>query len=452
MVVAIAVAVPGALNVVAYASARPGDPPPEMLPQSASSPQSQGVAVDPSPSTSPSDETAPVTVASGVDSRWHRTAVTVQLSATDDDSGVAATWFRVDGGAWKTGTKIVVAAPRNHGDDGQHAIDFYSVDGVGNTEAVQTVTVKIDTTPPKFSWRKVTPGVVYRTQSIHFRFTVREPSGAVRVGVTITDQYGHLVRRIKGIKRAPGARRVDLTPRYGNRKPFLPGLYRVHLTLVDQAGNKTVTKARVFRDYRPAKASVWRHVSGAGKRVALTFDDGGDGPWASMLRTLKAYHAHATFFPLGPWVNGALARKTIASGNAIGSHGWTHTDMTRQSYGGVRSELTRSIGPWWRAAKAVPVPYCRPPYGSYNSATLVAAGSAGFVRVILWDVDPRDWTEPGSGVIAQRVLSHVHSGAIVCMHLRPQTAAALPAILRGLRARGYKAVTIPELFRAAGYR
>jgi len=50
------------------------------------------------------------------------------------------------------------------------------------------------------------------------------------------------------------------------------------------------------------------------------------------------------------------------------------------------------------------------------------------------------------------VLSHVHSGAIVCMHLRPQTAAALPAILRGLRARGYKAVSLPELFRAAGYR
>jgi peptidoglycan/xylan/chitin deacetylase (PgdA/CDA1 family) len=50
------------------------------------------------------------------------------------------------------------------------------------------------------------------------------------------------------------------------------------------------------------------------------------------------------------------------------------------------------------------------------------------------------------------VLSHVHSGAIVCMHLRPQTAAALPAILAGLKARGYEAVSLPELFRAAGYR
>jgi len=46
----------------------------------------------------------------------------------------------------------------------------------------------------------------------------------------------------------------------------------------------------------------------------------------------------------------------------------------------------------------------------------------------------------------------VRPGSIVCMHLTSQTAAALPSILNGLRARGYKAVSLPELFRAAGYR
>ncbi len=71
---------------------------------------------------------------------------------------------------------------------------------------------------------------------------------------------------------------------------------------------------------------------------------------------------------------------------------------------------------------------------------------------MLWDVDPRDWAGPGAGAIASHVLSHVHSGAIVCMHLTPQTAAALPTILAGLKARGYEAVSLPELFRAAGYR
>jgi peptidoglycan/xylan/chitin deacetylase (PgdA/CDA1 family) len=46
----------------------------------------------------------------------------------------------------------------------------------------------------------------------------------------------------------------------------------------------------------------------------------------------------------------------------------------------------------------------------------------------------------------------VHPGAIVVMHLRAQTAAALPAILSGLKARGYRAVSLPELFHAAGMR
>ena len=149
----------------------------------------------------------------------------------------------------------------------------------------------------------------------------------------------------------------------------------------------------------------------------------------------RAYGTHGTFFPLGPYVaaSPSLARRTIAEGHAVGSHGWTHTEMTRQSYGAVRQRADRSEAPWWNAARATPVQYCRPPYGAYNGTTVAAAGSAGFTRVVLWDVDPRDWAEPGSGVIASHVLSHVRSGAIVCMHLRPQTAAALPAILSGLQ-------------------
>ena len=87
-----------------------------------------------------------------------------------------------------------------------------------------------------------------------------------------------------------------------------------------------------------------------------------------------------------------------------------------------------------------------------NSATTSASAAIGFYRVILWDVDPRDWSQPGAGVIASRVLGAVHPGAIVCMHLTPQTARALPSILSGLKARGYKAVSLPEMFHAAGMR
>ena len=356
--------------------------------------------------------------------------------------------------AWTKGTRIEVPAPKNHSNDGAHIIAFYSVDNAQNAEPEKSVTVKIDTTPPSFEWRDVSPAVIYRVQAVRFRFSVRDIGGPIRLSWRATDQYGIFAASKGGFEREPGAREIEVVPRYKNHEAFMPGLYQVGLTLTDQAGNVTVTGTRAFRNYRPAPAKVWRRVSGAGRRVALTFDDGGAGPWASMLNTLKANGAHATFFPLGPYAaaSPSLMRRTIDEGHAVGSHGWTHTAMTRQSYGGVRDEWIRSEAPWWNAAGATPVPYCRPPYGDSNATTVAASGSAGFTRVIMWDVDPQDWAQPGSGVIASRVLSHVSPGSIVCMHLTSQTAAALPAILSGLRARGYKAVSLPELFRAAGYR
>jgi peptidoglycan/xylan/chitin deacetylase (PgdA/CDA1 family) len=418
--------------------------------EAALQPSSAGVSASPSPG----DADAPVTIATGADTRWHRDDVVVRLSASDAVSGVAYTLFKVDDGAWTKGTRIEVKALKNHADDGAHVIRFYSVDNAQNAEREKSVTVKIDTTPPHFEWRDVAPGVITHVETVRFRFIVRDIGGPIRLSWRATDQYGSLAASQAGLEREAGLRELDVSPRYRNHEAFMPGLYRVGLTLTDQAGNVTVTGTRAFRNYRPAPAKVWRRVGGAGRRVALTFDDGGAGPWARILSTLKAYHAHATFFPLGPWAHASpsLMRRTVDEGHALGSHGWTHTAMTRQSYGAVRGEWIRSEAPWWEAAGATPVPYCRPPYGDYNGTTVAASGSAGFTRVILWDVDPQDWSEPGSGVIAQRVLSHVRAGSIVCMHLRGQTAAALPAILSGLHARGYKAVSLPELFRAAGYR
>ena len=432
-------ALPGAYAVATNATASTASP-------------SSSPSVSPSPS--PGDAEAPVTISTGVDDRWQRVDVVVHLSATDPFSGVAYTLFKVDGGAWTQGTRIEVRALKNHVNDGAHTIRFYSVDNAQNVEQEKSVTVKIDTTPPRFEWREVSPGVIDRMRAVRFRFIIRDIGGPIRLSWRATDQYGTLAASEGGLEREPGWREIEITPRYKNHAAFMPGLYTVELTLTDQAGNVTVTGRRAFRDYRPAPAKVWRRVRGAGRRVALTFDDGGAGPWASMLDTLRAYHAHATFFPLGPWVqtSPSLIRRTVAEGHAVGSHGWTHTVMTRQSYNGVRGEWVRSEAPLWNAAGATPVPYCRPPYGEYNGTTVAASGSAGFTRMILWDVDPRDWSEPGAGVIAQRVLSAVHPGAIVVMHLRAQTAAALPAILSGLRARGYRAVSLPELFRAAGYR
>ena len=68
---------------------------------------------------------------------------------------------------------------------------------------------------------------------------------------------------------------------------------------------------------------------------------------------------------------------------------------------------------------------------------------------MLWNVDPSDYTQPGSGAIEQRVLAQVRPGSIIISHdgggPRGQTLAAYPGIIAALRSRGYRIVTIPQL-------
>ncbi len=67
----------------------------------------------------------------------------------------------------------------------------------------------------------------------------------------------------------------------------------------------------------------------------------------------------------------------------------------------------------------------------------------------MWNVDPADYTLPGSGAIAARILAQVRPGSIVISHdgggPRGQTLAAYPTVIATLRRRGYRILTIPEM-------
>ena len=100
------------------------------------------------------DTTPPVAVASGYDSAWHDSPVQVTLAATDNSggSGVKSITYSIDGAAPTTvataSTQVTVAAPADHSNDGVHTLSYYATDNAGNQETAQTVSVKIDTTPP----------------------------------------------------------------------------------------------------------------------------------------------------------------------------------------------------------------------------------------------------------------------------------------------------------------
>jgi hypothetical protein len=93
------------------------------------------------------DTVAPVTVATGLaadaHSGWQNTPQLVSLDANDSLSGVAATYYTLDGGSRQTyGGPFTISA------DGPHVVTYWSVDAVGITEATNTGYVNVDVTAP----------------------------------------------------------------------------------------------------------------------------------------------------------------------------------------------------------------------------------------------------------------------------------------------------------------
>ncbi|MSW83728.1 MAG: polysaccharide deacetylase family protein [Actinobacteria bacterium] len=195
------------------------------------------------------------------------------------------------------------------------------------------------------------------------------------------------------------------------------------------------------------------YVSAAGaetKRVALTFDDGPSPYTRGILDTLARFGAHATFFNLGYLVTpttAATIRRVVAEGHVIGDHSWDHTDFTKLPRAQVRAQLVRTNATL-SATGAPPPRLFRPPYGAFNPSLLAQIRKAKMLT-ILWSIDTADYSATDPAEMAQQVLSDIKPGSIILMHdgggNRTTTSNALPLILKGLKERGYEAVTVPQL-------
>jgi peptidoglycan/xylan/chitin deacetylase (PgdA/CDA1 family) len=193
-------------------------------------------------------------------------------------------------------------------------------------------------------------------------------------------------------------------------------------------------------------------AGGGGRRdVALTFDDGPDAQTAAILETLERHGAPATFFVIGRQASARpeLVRRELRDGFDVEDHTHDHVHLAGLGEAAQRAQIARGAAAIMAAGAPAPR-LLRPPYGAYDAATLRILRSEQRLAV-LWSVDTRDYTRPGSDQIVAAALAGARPGAIVLLHDgggdRRQTAAALPRIVHRLRQRHYHLVTVPELLR-----
>jgi peptidoglycan-N-acetylglucosamine deacetylase len=192
-----------------------------------------------------------------------------------------------------------------------------------------------------------------------------------------------------------------------------------------------------------------RRAGSQHREIALTFDDG-PGPYTpEVLAILRRMHVPATFFEVGVLEQYFHASTTeiVAMGDPIGDHTELHPPMSELPRADQRSEILQQAAAIGRYGAPFPRLF-RPPYGLWNNATLSLLRKYRMLMV-LWTVDTNDYELPGVKSIVHAAVNGARPGAIILMHDaggdRSETVAALPVIVRDLRRKGYKLVTVPRL-------
>ena len=184
--------------------------------------------------------------------------------------------------------------------------------------------------------------------------------------------------------------------------------------------------------------------------IALSFDDGPHPRLTPViLGILQEYGIRATFFMIGENVGyyPNAARAVVEAGHEIGNHTFSHRRFSHLSEAEMKAEI-HACEQAISAVSSSPVRLIRPPEGQMNEAVRRAVGALDY-RIILWDVDTRDWAHTSPAGIARHILDTVRAGDIILMHdfigHDSPTPEALRLVIPELLARGYHFVTVGEL-------
>jgi peptidoglycan-N-acetylglucosamine deacetylase len=241
--------------------------------------------------------------------------------------------------------------------------------------------------------------------------------------------------------------KVASSPRIGTRE------------IVYDEKTHVISSERITKYPLSYTVARWGGNVGNENKIALTFDDGPDKKYTpEILGILKKYGAPGTFFVIGANanINANIIKETYANGNEIGSHTYTHPNISKIT----GSQFTFELNVAQRIIEGIigrKTLLFRPPYAEDiepetpdQMKPLLTTNEEGYYTVGM-HIDPNDWSSPGADQIVSRVIEGAKSGEgnVVLLHDgggdRKQTVEALPGIIEGLRNNGFELVSVSNL-------
>lgn len=181
------------------------------------------------------------------------------------------------------------------------------------------------------------------------------------------------------------------------------------------------------------------------KEVVLTFDDGPlPNRTTKVLEALNAECTKAIFFFVGKEASGYpdIVHATAKAGHTIGAHTMLHKDLAKMTLDEAKAEIEKSFSVIRRGAGEPTAPFFRYPMLRHSPESLKYLADRN-IAVFSTDIDSFDFKGGKADALIKRIMAGLdkHGKGIVLMHsIQPHTAAAMPELLKQLKAGGYKVV------------
>ncbi len=181
------------------------------------------------------------------------------------------------------------------------------------------------------------------------------------------------------------------------------------------------------------------------KLVAITYDDGPCKYTDDILDILEEHGSVATFFELGNLMSSQpeALKRMDELGCEIGSHTWSHKNLTKISASEIRSQLSRTDEALEKIT-GKKTTLMRPPYGAVSKSARDACGKP----MIGWSLDTLDWQSRNAQKVVDKIKNSGElDGQVILMHsLYESSVDATREIVPWLIENGYQLVTVSELF------